>query len=388
MIILLYEYEGKLLLKKYGFPLTYGKVVDNPQDAKVAAENFHSPVMVKAQILGGGRGKRGLIQMGKTPLDVHQIATSIFARNDLPEGPVRHLLIEQAIQIQQELYLSALIDRDRKQILLMFCSQGGVDIEELNQKNPKAIGKQWVDFDTKMFPYCFYDLVGSQGFDGRKKILLATMLSKLGNLLRDEDLLMAEINPFVFTTNDLPLVLDAKISVDPSAQYRHIEQQQMASLGENLNILEVYAQTNDLAFVQLNGDIGMISCGAGLSMATCDLLTQMGGTVANFLDVGGGASAEKVQSALELTFKIPQVKLVFVNIFGGITRCDQVAEGIIAALKKNLQHLPVIVRLIGTNDQIGVRILADHGIKAFTTMEPALNETITMRKQLDGGNHQ
>ena len=382
---MLYEYEGKLLLKKYGFPLAYGKVVENAQDAKNAADNFHAPVMVKAQILGGGRGKRGLIQLGKTPLEVQQIATSIFARNDLPEGPVRHLYIEQAVPIQQELYLSALIDRNQNQILVMFCAQGGIDIEDFNEKNPQAIAKQWIPFNVKPFPYYFYDLVCAQGFNGRKKILLATMLSKLVDFLREEDLLLAEINPFVFTTTDIPLVLDAKINLDPGAIYRHSEQQQMVSLSENLSMLEVYAQTNDLAFVPLEGDIGMISCGAGLSMATCDLLSDMGGKVANFLDVGGGASAEKVQSALELTFKLPHLKMVFINIFGGITRCDQVAEGIIAALTKFPKHVPIVVRLIGTHEKQGIEILANHGIKAFTALEPALEETIAQRKQLDGG---
>jgi succinyl-CoA synthetase beta subunit len=372
--MVLYEYEAKILLRKYNIPLSDSMLVTSPKEAQSAQEKFHSKVVIKAQILGGKRGKRGLIQFGSTPEEVVQKSKEILARSDLPEGFVKQLLIEPAIDIAEELYLGVLIDRSKKQLLVLFSPQGGIEIEETARISPEDLMKIYFSFSTKIFPYLFFEDLDQIGVTGKRKILIAELLSKLVMIARKEDLLLLELNPFVFTKNGKPLALDARISLDESALFRHSDQQHFQSLKDGLSAQELQAKQADLAYVQMEGDIGMISCGAGLSMATCDLIALYGGSTANFLDVGGGASPEKVEAALQILFAQSNIKGILINVFGGITRGDQVAQGIITALKKQPNHVPVVVRLIGTNDVIGVKILAEAGINAFTEMEPAVQK--------------
>lgn len=372
--MVLYEFEAKTLLRKYGIPLSDSVLVTTPKEARVAQAKFHSKIVIKAQILGGKRGKRGLIQFGDTPEEAELKSKEILAHTDLPEGPIKHLLIEPAIEISEELYLGVLIDRSKKQIMVLFSTQGGIEIEETAKNSPGALMRLYFPFSVKIYPYHFYDDLDKLEIKGKKKVLIADMLSKLVMIARKEDLLLLELNPFVLTKQDKSLALDVRISLDESALFRHPDQQQFQSLKDGLSLQELQAKQFDLAYVQMDGDIGMISCGAGLSMATCDLIALYGGSTANFLDVGGGASPEKVEAALEILFAQTNIKGILINVFGGITRGDQVAQGIIAALKKRPNHVPIVVRLIGTNDVAGVKILADAGIHAFTEMEPAVQK--------------
>ena len=375
---LVYEYEGKGIFRKHGLPMLDSVLIESADEAKAAYDKIGGTVIVKAQVLSGGRGKRGLIKLVHSASETEQIAAEIFARDDLKDGKVKRILIEQGADIAEEIYLGVLIDRSTKQLLAMVSTKGGIDIEQVAKTDPEAIAKISLPIDTEGLPYMFFEGLDSLGVEGKKKNILAYMLSKLTKILQEEDLMLVEINPFVFTSETKPIVLDARVITDDSALFRHKDHKAFASRMERYEEAELLAKEADIAFVKLEGTIGMISCGAGLSMATCDVVAHFGGSTANFLDIGGGASPEKVEAALHITMGQPEVKAVLINVFGGITRGDQVAEGIITALKKKAGHVPVVVRLIGTNDKEGVKILSEYGLDAYTEMEPAIKKVVEL----------
>jgi succinyl-CoA synthetase beta subunit len=378
--MVLFEYEGKSILKKHGLPIMESFVVETTTAARMAAEKISSKIILKAQISGGKRGKRGLIKFADTPEDAEKDAREIFNRTDIPEGPITHILVEPAVNIEKEYYLAVIIDRSSKKIMIMFSPQGGVDIEEVASQTPEAIEKMYLHFSDIPYPFRFFPMLSQFGIEGKRKLLLADILTKIVNCARTEDLILTEINPFIFTPTGDPVVLDAKIQVDEGASFRHPEYRTFKSISKDLSTYEKEAKDADLAYVQLDGDIGMISCGAGLSMATCDIIEKFGGKAANFLDVGGGASPQKVEAALNILFTQSHIRGILINVFGGITRGEEVAKGIIQALKKNPNHVPIIVRLIGTNDKEGVALLATEGIEAYIEMEPAIKRIMEVIK--------
>ena len=378
--MLIYEYEAKQLFRKHQIPLLNSVLITNPEDIEEYQALYGNNGVIKAQILSGGRGKRGLIKVSKNASELKQFTNEIFQRTDVKEGKIQKILIEEFADIADEIYLSAMLDRTTKKILVMISLQGGVNIEKVAEKSPHAIAKDWLAIDTHAQPYELYELLNSMGIKGKKKSILAQILSKIVHILHKEDLMMLEINPFVFTKAGKPLALDARVLIDPSALYRHPDQAKFKSLHLRLNENEEKANENGLAYVQLSGEIGLISCGAGLSMASCDMINHFGGSPANFLDVGGGASPAKVEAALDILFSQEEIKGILINVFGGITRCDQVAEGIVLSVKNNAHNIPIVVRLIGTNDKMGVEILSEANLNAFTDMEPAVQKIVELSK--------
>lgn len=378
--MVLFEYEGKIILKDHHLPVLQSFVVDNAVAARNAAEKLNTKVVLKAQIMGGKRGKRGLIKVADTPENAELIAQEIFNRKDIPEAPITEIMIEPAVEIEKEYYIATMVDRSSKKILVMFSAEGGIEIEEVARQTPEAIEKLYLNFIDPIYPFKFFPMISQFGIEGKPKLLLSEIIMKLVQCSKEEDLILAEINPFIFTKSGEAWVLDAKIQIDEGAQYRHPIQKSFHSINKNLGYHELKAKDADLAYVQLSGDIGMISCGAGLSMATCDIIEKFGGKAANFLDVGGGASPQKVESALNILFSQTHIRGILINVFGGITRGEEVAKGIITALKLNPDHVPIVVRLIGTNDQEGVAMLAAAGIDAFTEMEPAVKRILEVLK--------
>ncbi len=377
---MLYEFEGKSIFKKHKLPLPPSKVVTSVEEAVKAAEELGLPVVIKAQTLSGKRGKRGLIKKVDTIDEVKEKSAEILSKES--DGrPIKKLLIEKVVPIKQEFYASVMVDGSHVALLSMFSPEGGMDIEEIAKTKPEKLEKIMFPMDIKPFGYRFFPALKRQGITGKDMVKLAGFLKKLVEIVQKEDLTLAEINPLVLTEDGQYLALDAKVVVDDNASYRHPEWKEFTSLIDRYTKEEIEAKEAGISFVELDGEIGMIACGAGLGMATMDLIKYFGANPKNFLDVGGGASPEKVSKALEILSRDPEVKVILVNVFGGITRGDQVALGIIDAIKKFNIKIPIVVRLIGTNQEEGVKILKEHGIEAYTEMEPAIKKAVELVKQ-------
>ena len=377
---MLYEFEGKQIFKKHNLPLPPSKVVMSADEAVEAAKEMGLPVVIKAQTLSGKRGKRGLIKKVDSEEEVREKAAEILSKES--DGrPIRKLLVEKVVPIKQEFYASVLVDGSHLSLLTMFSPEGGMDIEEIAATKPDRLAKISLPMNDHGFPFRFFEALKSQGFTGKPMAKLATILSRLFKIVQEEDLTLAEINPLVLTEDGQYLVLDAKVVVDDNATHRHPEWKEFTSLVERYTEEEIEAINAGISFVELHGDIGMIACGAGLGMATMDLIKYFGASPKNFLDVGGGASPEKVSKALEILTRDKEVKVILVNVFGGITRGDQVARGIIDAINKFNIDIPLVVRLIGTNQEEGVKILDEKGIPAYTEMEPAIKKAVELVKE-------
>lgn len=381
-MVLIYEHEAKGLFRSAGIPLPDSTLVDSASAAVEAAKALGDRVVVKAQVLSGGRGKAGLIKLA--PVDeVEEIATELFARVHKGQ-PVKELLIEQCLDIDRELFMAAVLDGDTRQILYMISTEGGIDIEQVAESRPEAIQKRAFGVMEEIMPHHFYSLLQKLGFKGKKMVAIASVSSKLLNLFRDGELQMAEINPLIETKDGTIIAADARIVLDDSAVSRHKEYSGFKSLVDQYSPVELEAVNAGISFVELEGNIAFVACGAGLGMATADLIQTYGGTPANFLDVGGGANAETVRGALSIIRKLPDVDGILINVFGGITRCDEVAQGVVNARKEFGLKLPMAIRLLGTNDEIGVKLLRDNGMEAFTDMEPAIRKIVEL--VTSGGN--
>ena len=354
----LYEYQGKELFKRFGIPVSEGRLASTPEEARAAAEELGGPVVVKAQVLTGGRGKAGGIKLADDPGEAEQRAREILGL-DIRGHVVRKLWIEGASEIAKEYYLSITFDRGAKRPLFMFTTQGGVDIEEVAEKHPQALARLHIDPLEGYQPYQARRLIYGAGVDDpneQKQIL--GLVGRLYEAFVACDATLCEINPLIVTPDGEVKALDSKFTVDENALYKHPEIADMRDL-EAYPPEERAAREKDVTYVKLDGEVGILGNGAGLVMSTLDVIALAGGRPANFCDLGGGGDAEGVVEALEVITADPQVRSILFNIFGGITRCDEVARGILQALERmGIQH-PIVVRLDGTNAEEGREILAD-----------------------------
>ncbi|MFN2389913.1 MAG: ADP-forming succinate--CoA ligase subunit beta [Actinomycetota bacterium] len=353
----LFEYQGKELLRKYEVPVPEGRVARTPEEAGAAAAGLGGKVVVKAQVQVGGRGKAGGIKVAGSAEEAHEHAAAILGM-DIKGHIVRRVLIERPADITAEYYCSFLLDRSARRFMGMMSAKGGMDIEEVARTDPEALVKVGIDPLLGMSDFHARAMVFGAKLDEAARLPAIALLPKLYDAFVDLDASLVEVNPLVLTGDGRVVALDAKVSVDDSAAFRHPNFDELRSHHE-IPEQERLAKEKGLNFIKLEGDVGIIGNGAGLVMSTLDVVKAAGGDPANFLDVGGGAGAELLSSALEVITSNPEVKSVLVNIFGGITRCDLVAEGIIDALGRLDVKVPLVVRLDGTNAEKGRAMLAE-----------------------------
>lgn len=366
----LYEYQGKELLREQGVATLEGIVAETAEEARQAAERFGGTVAVKAQVLTGGRGKAGGIKVVHSPEEAESAAQEILGM-DIRGHTVRRVLVEAGADIETEMYLSITVDRAAKKPLILFSTEGGVDIEEVAETNPEAIVRLHVDPLLGLLPYQVREIIFSAGLEGDAAKGVGKVLDNLYKAFEELDASLVEINPLVVTGDGRVLALDAKVTVDDSSLYRHPDIAELHDV-EAADPQEQRAQEADLQYVKLDGDVGILGNGAGLVMSTLDVVAQAGGEPANFCDVGGGADAEKIASALDIVTSNEQVKSVLFNIFGGITRGDEVARGLLSAIERTGIELPIVVRLDGTNAEEGRQILAENTPENVVTEETML----------------
>ena len=357
----LYEYQGKELFKRVGIPVSEGRRADSPQEARAAAQELGGLVVVKAQVLTGGRGKAGGVKLAEGPDDVEQKAKDILGL-DIRGHVVRRLWIERASEIAKEYYLSITLDRGAKKPLFMFTTQGGVEIEQVAEESPEALVRLHVDPSEGFQPWVARRLVYGAGLsDPSEQKQIAAIVERLYRAFVEFDAVLCEINPLIVTPDGTVKALDSKFTVDDNALFRHPDVAEMRDTAA-ADPIEAFAREKGVTYVKLDGSVGIIGNGAGLAMSTVDVVAHVGGRPANFCDLGGGGSAEGVVDALEVITRDPQVKSIFFNIFGGITRGDEVARGILEALDRlDMTKYPIVVRLDGTNAEEGRRLLADAG---------------------------
>ena len=354
----LHEYQGKQLFKRVGIPVSNGRLAETPEEARTAAEEIGGAVVVKAQVLTGGRGKAGGVKLAEDPADAEQKARDILGL-DINGHVVRRLWIEKASDIAKEYYLSIAFDRGAKKPLFMFTTQGGVEIEQVAEENPDALIRLHLDPQEGFQPWVARRLIYGAGVeDPSEQKQIASIIEKLYKAFVEFDAMLCEINPLIVTPEGEVKALDSKFTVDDNALFRHPDVAEMRDTAA-ADPIEAFAREKGVTYVKLDGDVGICGNGAGLSMSTVDVVAHVGGRPANFCDLGGGGSAQGVVDALEVITRDPQVKSIFFNIFGGITRCDEVARGILAALERIEIPHPIVVRLDGTNAEEGRKILAD-----------------------------
>jgi succinyl-CoA synthetase beta subunit len=357
----LYEYQGKQLFALHGIPVSEGRFAASPEEARAAAEELGGEVVVKAQVLTGGRGKAGGIKLAATPDEAEARAREILGL-DIRGHVVSKLWIERASEIAKEYYLSITFDRGEKKPLFMFTTQGGIDIEEVAEQTPEALVRLHVDPLEGFQPWQARRLVYGAGVaDPSEQKQIAAIVAKLYDAFVGTDAMLCEINPLIVTPEGEVKALDSKFTVDDNALYKHPEIAEMRDVAA-ADPLEALAREKGVTYVKLDGDVGILGNGAGLVMSTLDVIALVGGKPANFCDLGGGGDAEGVVDALEVITRDEQVKAIFFNIFGGITRCDEVARGILTALERMPIAHPIVVRLDGTNAEEGRTILAEAGI--------------------------
>ena len=371
----IHEYQAKEVLRKFGVATGKGQAAKSVEEAVAAAKNLGGSVwVVKAQIHAGGRGKGGGVKIAKSLDEVKEHASAILGMTLVthqtgPEGKhVGQIYVEQGCDIAKEYYVAALLDRADSRVILMASSEGGMDIEEVAEKNPEAIIKVSVDPAVGLTAFQARNLAFGIGMKGKTVNKAVKFFMGLYTTYMESDCSMAEINPLVVTTDGDVLALDAKMNFDSNALYRHPEIMEYRDLTEE-EPAEIEASKHDLAFIKLDGNIGCMVNGAGLAMSTMDIIQLHGGSPANFLDVGGGADKEKVTEAFKLILKDPSVKGILVNIFGGIMKCDVIAEGVIAAAKELDLKVPLVVRLRGTNVEKGKELLEGSGLNIIPADE-------------------
>ncbi len=375
----LLEYQGKQLFAKHGIPVSDGKAVTTVDDAVAAANEVGYPVVVKAQVLIGGRGKAGGVKLANDEAEAREHAGNILGL-DIKGHITRTVWIEHASDIATEYYASILLDRSAKKPMLMFSVEGGVDIEQVAEETPEKLIKHHIDPLVGLTKEEVVKVVTEGGADADVIDQLADLLVKLYAVWLEEDATLAEINPLIITPDRVVKALDAKVSLDGNAAFRHPDHE---GLGDTANSdpIELKAKEEGVTYVALDGDIGILGNGAGLVMSTLDVVAQAGGEPANFLDAGGGSDADTVKQAVELILSNPRVKAVLFNIFGGITRCDEVAKGLIAAFGDLKPSVPFVVRLDGTNDVVGRELLQEAAlpnVHTATTMNDAAAQVVAL----------
>jgi succinyl-CoA synthetase beta subunit len=381
----IHEYQGKEILRQFGVPTPRGSACFGVDEAVAAARELGGAVwVVKAQIHAGGRGKGGGVKVAKSLDEVRSAALQILGMHLVThqtgkEGQaVRRLLIEEGAQIVREYYLGMVIDRSKQLVVLLASSEGGMEIEEVAAHTPEKIHKVWIDPVAGLTDAESDEVSRKIGIPAAALSQARTVLQGLYRAFVDKDAMLAEINPLVLTADGRVLALDAKFNFDSNALYRHPEIVAYRDLDEE-DPAEIEASKFDLSYISLDGDIGCLVNGAGLAMATMDIIKLYGGNPANFLDVGGGASKEKVTDAFKLMLKNPKLKAILVNIFGGIMKCDVIAEGVVAAAREVHLKVPLVVRLEGTNVDLGKKILAESGLPIISgnDMADAAEQVVT-----------
>ena len=366
-----HEYQAKEILRRYGVPTPRGIVVDTPEAARAAAQELGGRVVVKAQIHAGGRGKGGGVKLAKDPDDAVAIAKQILGMTLVthqtgPEGQlVRKVLIEEALNLDKELYLGITLDRKLGMNVIMASKQGGMEIEEVAERDPKAIHREPVDSVLGVQPFQARAVAYALGLEGTAYKQCVDFVQKLVRAYIDTDAALLEINPLLVTKEGNVLALDCKMNFDDNALFRHKDVVEMRDLAEE-DPLEVEASKFGLNYIKLDGNVGCMVNGAGLAMGTMDIIKLAGGEPANFLDVGGGANAEQVKNAFRIILSDKNVKAILINIFGGIMRGDRIAEGVVKASQEVGLPVPVVVRLEGTNVELGKQILKDSGLPLIT----------------------
>ncbi|HWU98525.1 MAG TPA: ADP-forming succinate--CoA ligase subunit beta [Oxalicibacterium sp.] len=368
----IHEYQGKEILRKYGVTTPKGFPCFSVDEAVQAAEKLGGKVwVVKAQIHAGGRGKGGGVKVAKSLDEVRKYANDILGMTLVthqtgPEGRlVKRLLIEEGADIKKELYVGMVVDRGSQRVALMASSEGGMDIEHVAEHTPEKIHKVFIDPVKGLLDSEADDIARKIGVPEGSVPQARAFMQGLYKAFDESDASLAEINPLIVTGDDRIVALDAKFNFDSNAMYRHPEIQEMRDLDEE-DAAEIEASKFDLTYISLDGNIGCLVNGAGLAMATMDVIKLYGGEPANFLDVGGGATTEKVTEAFKIMLKNPDIKAILVNIFGGIMRCDVIANGVIAAAKQVDLQVPLVVRMAGTNEELGKKILAESGLPIIT----------------------
>jgi len=374
----LHEYQSKRIFSQYGIPIPKGEVAATPQEAEAIAEKLGSRVVIKSQVLVGGRGKAGGIKLANDPQEAEKIASQILGMQ-IKGLPVRKVLVDEAADIRSEIYLGITNDRAAHKPVMMSSSAGGVEIEEVARQTPEKIIKVHIDPFLGLREYQARDIAVGIGLLAEHWLTFGKIAQGLWKAYESNDATLAEINPLVVTGDDQLLAVDGKMLIDDNSLFRHPDLAEMRDLDEEAKS-ETEAREHDLSFIKLDGNIGCMVNGAGLAMATMDILKLFGGAPANFLDIGGGASAEKVAVALRLILTDPNVKAVLFNIFGGITRCDEVAHGILAALAEVKPKVPMVVRLVGTNAEEGRKLLADAKMITADTLAEASQKAVAAAK--------
>jgi succinyl-CoA synthetase beta subunit len=385
----IHEYQAKAILSKYGVPVPRGEVAFSASDVgKIARRLSSSVVVVKAQIHAGGRGKAGGVKVVRSPEAAEQVANALIGQTlvTYQTGPtgqvVSRLLVEEGLEIDRELYLVLVVDRSTQRAVLMVSAEGGVDIEEVAKKTPERIFKEFIDPSIGLAPFQARKLAFALGLPGKQVSKAAKMMLSLFDAFVGVDASLLEINPLIVTKAGELLALDAKMNFDDNALFRHTELGDLRDLSEE-DPLEVEASKYSLNYIRLDGNIGCMVNGAGLAMATMDIIKLAGGSPANFLDVGGGANAEQIRNAFKILMSDQNVKAVLINIFGGILRCDVLAAGVISAVKELGVPVPIVIRMKGTNVEEGKRMLAESGLN-FATAD-TMSEAATTVVSLAGG---
>ncbi len=373
----LLEYQAKEIFRKFDIPIPRGGVAENPEEARDVAEKLGS-VAIKAQLPVGGRGKAGGIVFADGPEEAEKIAEELLGSR-IKDLEIKKVLVEEKLDIKEEIYLGVTVDRRNRSFVVLASSEGGIDIEEVAAETPDKIVKQLVDPLLGLRDYHCRSVAKRLGYSGRKMNALAELIKKLYTVAFEMDAELTEINPLALTEDGF-IAADARLNVDNNALFRHPEireLQQESELSE-FSARELEARALGLTYVELDGNIGIIGNGAGLTMATLDSVTLLGGKPATFLDLGGGASPERIETAVTFVVKDPRVRAVFVNILGGITRCDDTARGIIETRKRLGSEKPVVVRMMGTNEEEGRRLLMEAGIDTLDTMEEAAERAVAL----------
>jgi succinyl-CoA synthetase beta subunit len=380
----IHEYQAKEVLRKYNVAVPRGKVAFTADEAFSAAQELGGKIfVVKAQIHAGGRGKAGGVKIAKSLNEVKELASKMIGMKLVthqtgPEGKkVRRVLIEEGIEIARELYLGIVLDRSVSRLVFMASTEGGVEIEKIAAEKPEAILKEYVDPKIGLQTFQARKIAFGLGLEGDQVKNAVKFITSLYRAFTESDASLAEINPLVVTTDGKVLALDAKMNFDDSALFRHQEIQEMRDLNEE-DPLEVEASKNHLNYIKLDGNVGCMVNGAGLAMATMDIIKLAGGMPANFLDVGGGANVDTVRNGFKIILSDPNVKAILINIFGGIVRCDRVAKGIIEAAKSIELNIPMVIRLAGTNAEEAAELLQNSGMnfEVAQTLEEAAKKVV------------
>jgi succinyl-CoA synthetase beta subunit len=371
----LHEYQARDLLAAYGIPVTGGGVATTPEEARRVSESLGAKVVVKAQVFVGGRGKAGGVKLTETPTEAEEAARQILGM-DIKGLTVEKVLVAEAVSYQKEIYLGVVLDRETRSVVMIASAEGGVEIEEVAATNPQAIIKVAADPYLGLFEYQARELAFAIGLtDGKQARQFAQIAQALSRVFVEKDASLVEINPLVIRSDGTLQALDSKILIDDSALFRHPELVAIRDTSDEPEV-EQQAREADITYIKLDGNIGCMVNGAGLAMATMDVVKLSGGEPANFLDIGGGAGKEKVKVALQIILADPNVKSVLLNIFGGITRVDEVARGVIAALEEVQTDVPIIARLVGTNQEAGLALLEDSSLHPATTLAEGAEKAV------------